>query len=102
MLQAVRLDGPRRVTPEDFSDPSLLGTGEHGGRYRIRTAPRGPARASSPSRALRHDTPAASPGATSTSGRRRGRGVVLSHHALVAHVAELPPRSQGRRADVPF
>ncbi len=31
VLKAVRLDGPRRVTSEDLSDPSLLGTGEHGG-----------------------------------------------------------------------
>jgi hypothetical protein len=30
MLQAVHLDGPRRVIPEDLSNPSLLGTGEHG------------------------------------------------------------------------
>src|SRR5258708_6337275 len=29
-LQAVRLDGPRRVTPEDLSDPSLPGAGKHG------------------------------------------------------------------------
>src|SRR6266581_1150952 len=51
MLQAVRLDGPRRMIAEDLSDPSLLGTGEHGGRYRSRTAPRGPVRVSSPGRA---------------------------------------------------
>src|SRR6266478_9217154 len=51
MLQAVRLDGPRRMIAEDLSDPSLLGTGEHGGRYRSRTAPRGPVRVSSPRRA---------------------------------------------------
>src|SRR5712691_5538311 len=31
MLQAVRLDGPRRMIAEDLSDPSLLGTGEHRG-----------------------------------------------------------------------
>jgi hypothetical protein len=30
-LQAVRRKGPRRVPPEDLSDPGLLGTGEHGG-----------------------------------------------------------------------
>ena len=38
---------------EDLSDPGLLGAGEHGGRYRSRTAPRGPVtgRVSSPSRA---------------------------------------------------
>jgi len=30
MLQAIRLDGPRRVIREDVADPSLLGTGEHG------------------------------------------------------------------------
>ena len=30
MLQAIRLEGPRRVIPEDVADPSLLGTGEHG------------------------------------------------------------------------
>jgi hypothetical protein len=30
MLQAIRLDGPRRVIGEDLSDLSLLGTGEHG------------------------------------------------------------------------
>jgi hypothetical protein len=29
MLQAVRLDGPRRVIAEDLSNPSLLGTGKH-------------------------------------------------------------------------
>jgi len=46
MIQAIRLDGPRRVIPKDVSDPSLLGTGEHGGRYRSRTAPRGPVRVS--------------------------------------------------------
>jgi hypothetical protein len=42
MLQAVRRKGPRPVIPEDLSDPSLLGAGEHGGRYRSRTASRGP------------------------------------------------------------
>jgi hypothetical protein len=31
MLQAERLDGPRPVIPEDLSDPSFLGAGEHGG-----------------------------------------------------------------------
>jgi hypothetical protein len=31
MLQAVRQKSPRSVTPEDLSDPSLLGAGEHGG-----------------------------------------------------------------------
>ena len=31
MLQAVRRKSPRSVTPEDLSDPSLLGAGEHGG-----------------------------------------------------------------------
>jgi hypothetical protein len=30
MLQAIRLDDPRQVIPEDLSDPGLLGTGEHG------------------------------------------------------------------------
>ena len=30
MLQAICLDGPRQVIPEDVADPSLLGTGEHG------------------------------------------------------------------------
>jgi hypothetical protein len=30
MLQAVRRLGPRQVTPEDLSDPSLLSAGEHG------------------------------------------------------------------------
>jgi hypothetical protein len=30
MLEAVRLDGPRRAAPEDRSDPGFLGTGEHG------------------------------------------------------------------------
>ena len=29
-LQAIRLDHPRCVVGEDLSDPSLLGTGEHG------------------------------------------------------------------------
>jgi hypothetical protein len=51
MLQAVHRKGPRRTLPEDLSDPGLLGAGEHGGRYRIRTVPRGPNRVSSPSRA---------------------------------------------------
>jgi hypothetical protein len=31
MLEAIRLDGPRRVIRQDVSDPGLLGTGEHGG-----------------------------------------------------------------------
>lgn len=31
MLQAVRRKSPRSVTPEDLSNPSLLGAGEHGG-----------------------------------------------------------------------
>src|SRR5258707_8078171 len=53
MFEAIRLDGPRRVIGEDVADPSLLGTGEHGRRYRSRTAPRGPVRASSPSRVPR-------------------------------------------------
>jgi hypothetical protein len=30
MLQAIHLDGPRRVIAEDLSNPSLLATGEHG------------------------------------------------------------------------
>ena len=30
MLQAICLDGPRQLIPEDVADPSLLGTGEHG------------------------------------------------------------------------
>ena len=30
MFEAIRLDGPRRVTSEDVADPGLLGTGEHG------------------------------------------------------------------------
>jgi hypothetical protein len=30
VLEAVRLDGPGRVTSEDLSDPSLLSAGEHG------------------------------------------------------------------------
>ncbi len=30
MLQAIRLDGPRRVIGEDIVEPGLLGTGEHG------------------------------------------------------------------------
>jgi len=30
VLEAIRLDGPRQVIPEDLSDASLLGTGEHG------------------------------------------------------------------------
>jgi len=51
MLQAVHRKGPRRTLPEDLSDPGLLGAGEHGGRYRIRTVPRGLNRVSSPSRA---------------------------------------------------
>jgi hypothetical protein len=29
MLQAIRRKSPRRVTPEDFSDPSFLSAGEH-------------------------------------------------------------------------
>ncbi len=29
MLQAIRRRSPRRVTPEDLSDPSLLGAGQH-------------------------------------------------------------------------
>jgi hypothetical protein len=36
MLQAVHRKGPRRVIPEDASDPSLLGAGEHGRGYRSR------------------------------------------------------------------
>ncbi len=32
MLQA----DPRHVIPEDLSDPTFLGAGEHSGRYRIR------------------------------------------------------------------
>ena len=43
MLQAVHRKGPRRTLPEDLSDPGLLGAGEHGGRYRSRTATGGPA-----------------------------------------------------------
>src|SRR6185295_6326728 len=31
------------AAPEGLSDSSLLGTGEHGGGYRSRTTPRGPA-----------------------------------------------------------
>ena len=31
MLQAIHLDSPRQVIPEDLSDPGLLGAGEHGG-----------------------------------------------------------------------
>ena len=31
MLQAICLDGPRRVIDEDVADPGLLGAGEHGG-----------------------------------------------------------------------
>jgi len=30
VLEAIRLDGPRRVIGEDVTDPGLLGTGEHG------------------------------------------------------------------------
>ena len=30
VLEAIGLDGPRRVINEDLSDPGLLGTGEHG------------------------------------------------------------------------
>ena len=30
VLEAIRLDDPRRVIAEDLSNPSLLGTGEHG------------------------------------------------------------------------
>jgi hypothetical protein len=30
MLQTVRQNVPRRVTPEDFSDPSLLRARKHG------------------------------------------------------------------------
>jgi hypothetical protein len=30
VLEAIRLDGPRRVIGEDVADPGLLGTGEHG------------------------------------------------------------------------
>ena len=30
MLQAERLDGPRRVVCQDGADPSRLGMGEHG------------------------------------------------------------------------
>src|SRR5260370_35164007 len=62
MAQAVRRKGPRRTIPEDLPDPGLLWGGEHGGRYRSRTAPRGPVtvRVSSPSRAPQRDSPAAS------------------------------------------
>jgi hypothetical protein len=42
MLQAVHGKSPCHMTPEDFSDPGLLGAREHGGRYRSRTAPREP------------------------------------------------------------
>jgi hypothetical protein len=31
MLQTIRRENPRQVTPEDLSDTSLLGAGEHGG-----------------------------------------------------------------------
>ena len=30
MLQTIRWESPRQVTPEDLSDTSLLGAGEHG------------------------------------------------------------------------
>jgi hypothetical protein len=30
MLQTIRRESPRQVTPEDLSDTSLLGAGEHG------------------------------------------------------------------------
>jgi len=43
MLEAVGLDGRGRAAPEGLSDSSLLGAGEHGGGYRSRTTPRGPA-----------------------------------------------------------
>ncbi len=43
MLQAERLDGPRRVIRQDIADPSLLGTREHGGGYRSRMSAAGPA-----------------------------------------------------------
>ncbi len=36
VFKAERLDGPARVTPEDFSDPNLLGAGQHGAGYRSR------------------------------------------------------------------
>ncbi len=36
MLEAICRKRPRRVIPEDLSDPNLLGAGEHGGRYRSR------------------------------------------------------------------
>jgi len=43
MLQAICRKRPRRVIPEDLSDPSLLGAGEHGADYRSRTRTSGPA-----------------------------------------------------------
>jgi len=72
MLQAERLDGPRQVIPEDLSDPSFLGAGEHGGRYRSRSAPRGPVRVSSPRHALRRDCAALTPRVTRTRSRSIG------------------------------
>ena len=52
MLQTVHRKGPRRTIAEDLSDPVLLRAGEHGGRYRSRRRPCGPANPVCPSTAL--------------------------------------------------
>jgi hypothetical protein len=88
MLQAVHRKAPRRTLPEDLSDPGLLGSGEHGGRYRIRTVPRGPNRVSSPRRAHKEpEWPTARGLVPPTRARWRSRGAGRS----VAGQAKHPP-----------
>ena len=41
--QAICRRRPRRITPENLSDPGLLGAGEHGAGYRSRLRMSGPA-----------------------------------------------------------
>src|SRR5689334_21772625 len=93
MLQAERLDGPRQMIPEDLSDPSFLGAGEHGGRYRSRTASRGPARVSAPrtSRPSRHDSH--EPGPAAPALVRELRNAVATPRTLPVPACKVPSRA---------
>jgi hypothetical protein len=79
VLEAIRLDDPRRVIAEDPSNPSLLGTGEHGAamvaeRAEVGQPPPAPCRVSGgpvQDRELEvRMRPAAVPCQTAESGRR--------------------------------
>src|SRR5690348_5136004 len=101
MLQAERLDGPRQMIPEDLSDPSFLGAGEHGGRYRSRTASRGPARVSSPrtSSPSRHDSH--EPGPAVSAFERELRNAIATPRTLAVAACKVPSREDRPNKEVP-